>query len=47
MNRTNQWTIVAGILLVVLGGLWMLSNVTDVSVPFRWIVPAAITVRAQ
>lgn len=42
MDRRNPWTIAAGLTLVVLGGLWMLSNVTDVHVPLEWVIPGLV-----
>ncbi len=42
MDRRNPWTIASGVVLVVLGVLWALSNVTDVDIPLEWLLPALL-----
>lgn len=42
MDRRNPWTISAALVLVVLGVLWGLSNVTDVDVPIEWLLPSLL-----
>ncbi len=42
MDRRNPWTIASGVVLVVLGVLWALSNVTDVDIPLDWLLPALL-----
>lgn len=42
MNRRNPWTIASGLVLVTLGVLWALSNVTDVDIPLEWLLPTLL-----
>ncbi len=42
MDRRNPWTIASAAVLVVLGVLWGLSNVTDVDVPLEWVLPSLL-----
>jgi len=34
----------AGVLLLVAGGVWMLDNVSDVDLPWNWILPGLLIV---
>lgn len=42
MDRRNPWTIASALILVVLGVLWMLSNVTEVDIPLEWLLPSLL-----
>ena len=42
MDRRNPWTIASAAVLVTLGVLWGLSNVTDVDIPLEWLLPSLL-----
>jgi hypothetical protein len=42
MDRRNPWTIASALVLVTLGVLWGISNVTDVDIPLEWLLPALL-----
>ena len=42
MDRRNPWTIASAAVLVTLGVLWGLSNVTDVDIPLEGLLPSLL-----
>ena len=42
MNRRNPWTVASAVVLITLGVLWALSNVTDVDIPIEWLLPSLL-----
>ncbi|MCW2920964.1 MAG: hypothetical protein JWL76_838 [Thermoleophilia bacterium] len=42
MDRRNPWTIASAVVLVTLGVLWGVSNVTDVDIPLEWLLPSLL-----
>ena len=44
MQRSNRARSSVGALLLLTGGAWMLDNVTDIDVPWEWVLPVILVV---